>query len=320
MSEQHRPGRRIFLAAAAASAAIAACSPVRAQGLTTLRVAANPVEAYAQPYYADELGLLKTAGFSVEFIRATSGAAALQAVLIGAADIGISSIIQIANAYLVGVRYAYFAGGPYVDAASANAFGICVAKDSPIKSARDLEGKTVSVPSIRDGSHLMFAAYLRKGGADLSKVNFVELPFPAQAAALARGHISAALCVEPFMPGAIEDIRLLANATEMFAPKFATAGWLSTPKWINENRAVARRYGAVMYDMARWANDSANTVRKNEILAKITRMDPAVLTRMVHATYSVSLNPSEFEPMLDWAYRVKFIEKPVRVQDLMIRV
>jgi NitT/TauT family transport system substrate-binding protein len=320
MSDQHRPGRRTFLVAAAASAAIAARSPVRAQGLTTIRVAANPVEAYAQPYYADELGLLTKAGFSVEFLRSTSGAAALQAVLTGAADVGISSIVQIANAYLVGVRYAYFAGGPYVDAVTKNSIGICVAKDSPIRSARDLEGKTVSVASVRDGTHLMFAAYLQRAGVDLAKVNFVELPFPAQPAALTSGRIAAGLCVEPFMPGAIDEIRLLASGTETIGPKFATAGWLGTPKWINENRSVAHRFAAVMYDTARWANDNANTARKNEILAKITKMEPAMLTRMVHATYSVALNPAEFEPWLEWAYRVKFIDKPVHARDLIERV
>ena len=164
------------------------------------------------------------------------------------------------------------------------------------------------------------AAYLRRAGIDLAKVNFVELPFPAQAAALTRGQIAAGLCVEPFMPGAIDEIRLLASGTETIGPKFATAGWLSTPKWISENRAVAHRFAAVMYDTARWANDNANTARKNEILAKITRMEPAMLTRMVHATYSTALNPAEFDPWLEWAYRVKFIDKPVRARDLIERV
>ena len=46
----------------------------------------------------------------------------------------------------------------------------------------------------------------------------------------------------------------------------------------------------------------------------------AMLTRMVHATYSLTLNPAEFDPWLEWAYRVKFIDKPVRAQDLIVRV
>jgi NitT/TauT family transport system substrate-binding protein len=312
--------RRIFLGTAAVAAAAALGTSIRAQGLTPLKIAANPVETFAEPYYAEELGLFAKAGLAVELSRVTSGAAALQGVTTGAVDIGTSSIVQMANAYLNGVRLTYFAGSAYIDAATQTSTGLCVAKDSPIRSARDLEGKIISVASIRDGTHLMAAAYLQRNGIDLAKVNFVELPFPAQAAALVRGQIGAAVCVEPFMPGENDDLRLLATSVETIGPRFAAAGWLSTPKWIRDNRSIARRYAAVMYETARWANDKANTARKNEILAKITKMDMALLTRMVHATYTTSLDEADFDPWLDWAYRVRFIDKRVRARELFERV
>ncbi len=78
---------------------------------------------------------------------------------------------------------------------------------------------------------------------------------------------------------------------------------------------IARRFAAAIYETARWAN--ANHARSGEILVKYAKIDPSVIGKMTRYDFADSLGPDLIAPSLDWAYRMKFIERRVLPSEMI---
>jgi NitT/TauT family transport system substrate-binding protein len=66
-----------------------------------------------------------------------------------------------------------------------------------IKTAKDVEGRTVGVPGINNFIHVLMVKWLGDNGADPAKVHFIEVGMPQMADLLRSGQIDAATPVEP---------------------------------------------------------------------------------------------------------------------------
>jgi NitT/TauT family transport system substrate-binding protein len=306
--------RRSFLAGSAASIAFARVGPVSAQTRVKLRIGATANDSFAEAYYAQDLGNFSRAGIDAEITTFANGAQVSTGVASGALDIGISSVITLANATLRGLPFVYIAGGGMYSAA-APTIVLCVTKDSTLNSARELEGKTVSVSGIKDITHLAVVAYLIKGGADPSKVNIIEMPFSQVSAALKRGTIAAGVISEPSLAASIDDVRVLAKPFEVIGRRLMIGGWFATSDWQKKNSAAARTFAEVIYETARWAN--ANRDKSALILQKYTKIDDATVRRMVRVSYADELEPAMIDPTLALAAREKFTERRVRAAEMI---
>jgi hypothetical protein len=74
-----------------------------------------------------------------------------------------------------------------------------------------------------------------------------------------------------------------------------------------------------IYESARWANVKANQARSGEIVAGIAKLDPAIVQNMTRATYATSADPKLLQPPLDFAYKYKFIDRPMTAGELFAR-
>jgi NitT/TauT family transport system substrate-binding protein len=268
------------------------------------------------PCYALDMGFFSKAGLDVQVVPTNNGAASSAAVVGGVLDIGQSSPPAVANAFLHDVPLRFFAANIIWNNAAPFG-GLIVAKDSPIRVARDFEGKTVGVAGFQSGTHVAVAAWLVKNGADLTKVSFVETPFASMPVAVASGRVAGALSASPFMPGANDDTRVLALGYDALGDRYMSTGYIATAGWLRANRATARRFARVMYETARWANDSANRARSAEIVQKYAKLSDAVLQHLVRSTFAETLTPAMVDPYLEWQYRLKFNERRVRPSDVV---
>lgn len=309
--------RRRLLTGIGALGATALAARAGAQTRVPLRIGATANDSFAEAYYAQELGWFARAGIDAEITTFANGAQVSTGVAGGAIDVGISSVITLANATIRGLPFVYVAGGGMYTA-DAPTIVLCVAKDAPIAGAQDLEGKTVSVSGIKDITHLAVVAYLRKGGADPAKVNIVEMPFSQVSAALKRGTIAAGVISEPSLAAAIDDTRVLAKPFDLIGKPLMIGGWFATSDWQKKNPAAAHAFAGVIYQTARWAN--ANRDKSAVILQKYTKIDDLALRRMVRVTYAESLNPAMIDPTLELAAREKFTERRVRAAEMIAAV
>jgi len=303
--------RRIFIGAALAAAG--AAGTARAQDATTLRVGSVPLDSFAEALYAHDMGFFSKAGLDVEIVPFTNGAGSTTAIAGGSLDIGISTVTMMANATIHGLPLVYIAGGALFDDRPTTA--LLVGKNSPIAGAKDFAGKTVAVSGLKDGTHLPLVVWLTKNGVDPASVAVIEMPFSSMVPAIARGTVAGAVCGEPFITAGSADARVLALVHESLGKRFMTGGWLASAAWVKANPQIARRFAAAIYETARWAN--ANHARSGEILERYAKIDGSVIAAMTRTSFAESLTPDLLAPSLDWAYKMKFIERPVAPSEMI---
>ena len=176
MSSVHRLSRLWALALVAAAAAI----PVRAaaQSAPVIRLASSTSgDGYSESFYGGEFGFFKNAGLNVELVDLPNTGAIAAAIAGRAVDVGFADLITIANGVNRGVPWTVIGGGALYTGDAPTTI-LCVAKDSPVRTARDLNGRSVGVVALASISTLGVRAWLDSNGADLTSVKLFELPFP----------------------------------------------------------------------------------------------------------------------------------------------
>jgi NitT/TauT family transport system substrate-binding protein len=279
-------------------AALVAAAPVAADGAITLRIATNPIDSGAEVFYADDLGFFAKAGLSVQIQPGSNGAAIAAAVAADAIDIGYADIGALAKAHTRGIDFSIIAPAALWDA-STPVNALMVAKTSPIRTAKDLDGKTVAVPGLGTSAAFAVNAWLDANGADVSTVKFIELPYGAMPAALEAGRVDAAHIAEPFISVAREHARVLASADDALGKFYLRTVWFARTSWANEHPDAVARFAAVIRQTALWANDKRNHAKSAAILVAHTKIDPSVVAAMARVHYGDSLDASLLQPELD---------------------
>jgi ABC-type nitrate/sulfonate/bicarbonate transport system substrate-binding protein len=226
----------------AAATAIGALAPnlARAQAVPTIRIGQNVAETFGEGLYGVDGGLFAAAGLNVEVSTFPNGAAQASACIGGAIDVGLGEATELANGVVHGLPLAIFAGGALYETAAPSTL-LCVAANSTFRVAKDFEGQTIAVPAITALSAMAVKAWLVKNGANVARVNFIELPASATLAALERGTIAAAHYGEPYLSAAGTAVRRIAAPYDAVGKRFLISDWFSTRGWLTANPALAKR-------------------------------------------------------------------------------
>ena len=138
--------RAIGVLGAATAAAWAA--PLRAQTTApVVRMGTILADSFAQPFYALDAGFLERAGINGQVTVFGGSGAISTAVASGAIDLGLCDAVVIANGIIHGVPFATIAGSGLFRGTEPTGF-LCVDKTSALKDPKELNGKSISVPSL----------------------------------------------------------------------------------------------------------------------------------------------------------------------------
>ena len=132
----------------------------------------------AAMFMAMEKGFFKAEGLELETLPLAGGAPIINGVTSGDLQFGWSNVISLYQAHVEGFDFKLIAGGATNVRGANESHAIVVGVNSPIKVAKDLEGKTVAVNTLNNIVHLMALAWVDKNGGNSAKIKFVELPFP----------------------------------------------------------------------------------------------------------------------------------------------
>ncbi|HEX3550765.1 MAG TPA: ABC transporter substrate-binding protein [Candidatus Elarobacter sp.] len=298
---------------AALVAALLVPGTTAAQTAPALHVATTPIDLGAAVLYAQDQGFFKKAGLTVDVQLMDSGAAIAAAVASGALDIAQGNLVTLATAHEKGLPFVVVApAGMY--SANEPTTSLVVAKTSAIKSAKDLENKTVALNGLRNITQIGADAWLEANGADYNKVRYVEMPFPQMGPALEAGRIDAAVIAEPELSSALAGgARVLGQPYTAIAKQFLIGGWFTTSAWAKAHPAELRRFVAAIDEAGRWAN--AHRADSARILEKYTKIH--VSPSMRRTTYAERLAPSEIQPLIDAAARYKSLKAPFPASELI---
>jgi NitT/TauT family transport system substrate-binding protein len=315
MQPLHQRISRGRLLALASAPLAAAGLPLRLAAQTaTVRISTTLSEAFAEPLYGNDLGFYKRAGLNVEVTQYSGGQTSETAVVTGNADIGVTTPIQLANAVVHGIplRLIGFCG---MYSSSVPQPALFVAKDSTIRDAKGLEGKTVGVNALGTMNFLGIQAWLTQNGADVTKVKAVEVPFAEIAAALGRGTIDAGVMGEPFITNGKDKVRMLAPAFDVMGQVWAVSVWFSSIEYIRRNPALIKRSMDVAYQIAKYVNPRPEVV--NPILMKYSKLSAETVNAMMHTPFAEAADPNTCRRPLEFAYRYKILSRPVTVEEMM---
>ncbi len=143
--------------------------------LTPLRIASTANDDVTSALYAIQQDMFRKAGLDVTLTTMTSGSAISAAVAGGALDIGRSSMLPLITARAHGIGFMLVApSGLYQSTAPISA--VVVPVSSPIRTAKDLEGKIVSCPALGDLDNIGLRNWIDATGGNSKLVQYVEMP------------------------------------------------------------------------------------------------------------------------------------------------
>ena len=301
-----RRSQFLLAGTAAGVAALATRRPARADD--SVRIGALLLDNTAQVFYARELGMFKRAGLDVDIQIFPSGGAAAAALVGGAVDISISDLLTLAEAHSRAVPLTYLAPATVYTKAFP-AYELLVAADSPIRVARDFNGKTVAVNALKNILQVPTEAWIDNNGGDAKSVKFIEVPFPTMAPAILDGRVDAASISEPFITNALATgkYRKISVAEKNVAPEFMFSGWTTTLDFAAKHPDVVKKFVAVMLESARWGN--ANRPQSAQILVGVNKMPQEVANKMERSYYGEKLAASLLQPVIDAAAKYGAIQK-----------
>jgi NitT/TauT family transport system substrate-binding protein len=288
-------------------------TPAAAQ-TTSIRFGAAGAESFDEAFYLVDQGFLRQAGMDGDVQILANGPRIMDAVLGGSMDVGMSDTIQVANAVRRGLPVAFFAGGCLYDTAAPTT-RLCVAKSSTLRTAKDLEGKTISLQGLKTLAEISTREWLRRNGADPDRVNFVELGPAAAVPALGRGTVDAAIVSEPFFAAGGDQVRAFGKPFDAVANRFYISSWYAKQDWLSANAANVVKLQRAIYDAGRWAQ--AHRDESGQILLKRLRLEPSLIGRMTRATFAQTLDPKLMQPVLDIALKYGLLEAPVNAATLI---
>ncbi len=156
-----------------------------------------------------------------------------------------------------------------------------------IKGPKDLKGRTIAISARDITPEVTLDTYLRQGNLTIKDVNVVTVPHADMLAAFRGGSIEVGMPIEPFVARILADgAATLLTRNDAITPDHQTAVVLYSQKFADQ-KDTAQRFmvaylkGARLYNDAFVKKDAAARKDAIDILAKATKIEPALFDQMV---------------------------------------
>jgi NitT/TauT family transport system substrate-binding protein len=307
--------RSLFVVVAAAAAAPLVPMVARAQTPTTVRVGTAPTESYALAIYAHDQGFFSRNGIDAQIVNVPGASGGITAALVGGAlEVGCISMGPTSNAHLRGIPIKLLAAGGIVVSESPTT-ALVVAKNSPISSAKDLNGKTVGTVVLRDVITVAEAKWIDMNGGDSKTIKFTEMPMTDGAPGVVSGRVDAYALGEPFLTNAADQVRSIGAIYDSLGKRVMISMHIAMADWLEKNADAARRVRTALRQAAVWAN--GNRAAANQILSAATKIPLETLGKMHHVVYGETLDLTTIQPQIDALAEYKYIDRRYNVADII---
>jgi NitT/TauT family transport system substrate-binding protein len=302
--------KQLFFALALSLAATTAAG---AQTIPTLKVATTPIDVGAEVLYAKDMGFFAKHGLNVDVQFIDNGAAIAAAVASGSIDVAQGNVVTLATAHDKGLPFVVIAPAALYSS-TAPTSALIVAKNSPIKTGKDLNGKTIGITGVRNITHIATMQWIDQNGGDSTTAKYIELKFSEMAAAVAAGRIDAGVTAEPDLSVATQDgeARILTPVYNAIAPTFIIGGWFTTSDWAKAHPDLVTRYVAAITEAGAWANKNQGASAK--ILEKYTKIESR--PGMKRVLFPEKPDLALMQPAIDATAKYKVIKATFPASDL----
>jgi len=236
--------------------------------------------------FAQKRGEFQKAGLEVEIFWTSGGSETLQTVMTGSADIAMSN-------GTLGVVAAYFKGAP-VRIIGAEMTGVhevfwYVPANSPIKTIKDLDGKTIAFSRPGSSTNLMVLNLLKEYNVKAKPVSTGGLP--ATHTQVMSGQIDAGWAVPPFGVQDINDgkIRVIVKAGDIKGMQDQTIRVnVANLNSLKSKRDAITKFMKIVDETIDWCYKGGTNPECMKMYAEIAKVSEPVATRSVKDFYPKS--------------------------------
>lgn len=296
--------------------AIAAPRGARAADTIALRVGTTTDQDTAAVLYGVQSGIFERLGLRLDVQPMSSGSVGVSAVVGGSLQFAKSSVVALAAAHVHGLPLKIIAPST-IYTPDRPVAGLIVALDSPIRSPKDLAGKTVGVSSLLDSRVFTLRAWVDQVGGDYRAVKFVEIPGPSVLAALFSGRIDATVASYPLLPDAMATgrARNLGDPNGAIGKRWVLNTWYTTDTYAATQSDVVHRFQRGLYASAVYAN--AHPDEMEAVLAPFAGLEKSNTALPPRSLIGTTMNPNEYQVVIDVAAKYGYIEKAFPAREFL---
>ena len=214
-----------------------------------------------------EKGFFEEQGIKIDTVGvAGGGAASIQAVLTGNADIGGAAMPAYINAVKAGGKLKVIYGRPAMASENDPGYQWIVRSDSSIRSAKDLIGKSIAMGARGAMWEYATKEYLKKSGVPTDKLNILVVPTPQHEQVLRSKQVDVIVAVSPISDNILEGggTKVLTTLYEIFGKRIGSAGfgYIVRDDLARKNPELVRRLVAACVKTDLWAQKNPEKARQ----------------------------------------------------------
>ena len=276
-----------------------------------------PIADVAPAWLGAKKGFFEEEDIDVSFRPIAGGAEVIPQVTGGDVQFAFGNPVSLAFAQQRGLELSYVTEGVQGGSNEQDSTnGLVVHKDSDIQSIDDLAGKTFAVNVLQSLGEVTINTALEKQGVDTSELEFVEVPFPDQLAALEARQFDVAWVPEPFVSQAVAagHRNLLDPMVETF-PRLTLSGYFGLTEFIEENEDLVERFQSAMNRSLDYAAENEDEARA--VIAENTEIPPPVVEQMPLPHWTSDLNEESIEFLIQQAQDDDYFDQEIDVEALL---
>jgi ABC-type nitrate/sulfonate/bicarbonate transport system substrate-binding protein len=185
-----------------------------------------------------------------------------------------------------------------------------VLNTSPLKSVKDLKGKTIGINAFSGSGHLWTRAALEVNGMSENDVTIVPLPFPAQGEAVKSRKVDVGMFPQPFYT-MVEKEGLMR---ELYSSKTGVPFeeelilLIAKQEFLSKNTAAVRDLLADLVVVNKYYGEHNRQAKQALIDAKVMRLDPEIYFAMkeYYREPGARIDPQALEKMQDMQIKAGF--------------
>ena len=269
-------------------------------------------------FVAKDQGLFEKHGVDVTFQLATGAGTMAAAVA--------SNSIQASNATVPAMLFAAEQGvelrviGPI--GASAPGFhmaGLVIGGALDLKTAKELEGRTIAVPGLNAFLHILLVKWMHDNGADPGKARFVEITFTQMPDALRAKRIDAATLIDPFLTRALTagNGKLMSYYTDDLPNGTVPAVWVTSKAFADAKPETVRAFQRGLREGIVYAR--AHPEIADETLSRYLKLPIEAVRQSTKQPLLDNITPAQIAFWIDLMRAQKLIARPLDSTGLIFK-
>lgn len=284
--------------------------------MPTLRFIGAPNDGYKSIIYAQRSGLFQKYGVDVEATFINSGAAAAAALTGGAADVAYTNVASVILAHSRDIPMQILSPA-VLYRSNFSTTAILVLKESPVRSAKDLNGKVISLVALDDLNVASIKAWMDQNGGDSHTIKLLEVAVSEAVQALEQGRVDAVVIAEPAVAEALATgkVRPVGHPLDAVSTQFMTAVLAVMKPYADKNADKLRRFAQAVHEAQAYTN--AHLPETVSIVAEYSKIPADVIAHSIRMVAPDFVDVQYLQPVIDVLTRYGMLGKTFPAQDLI---